>query len=75
MQRDRFPPLHSHPQLEPIQPIQAAHVLAIDEPPPTPQQDPDPQVAKPRSGMGQIANALVDPAAIESSMANSTRLS
>ena len=57
VQRDMLPSSHSHPQLEPIEPIQAANALVIDEPPLTSQQDPDPKVAKPRSGMCQIANA------------------
>jgi len=57
VQCDMFPPPHSHPQLKPIEPIQAANALAIDQPPFTPQQDPDPQIAKPRPRMSQIANA------------------
>ncbi len=48
MQRNMRLSPHSHPQLEPIEPIQAANALAIDEPPLTPQQAPNPQVAKPR---------------------------
>lgn len=42
VQRDMLPSSHSHPQLEPIKPIQAANALAIDEPPLTPEQDPNP---------------------------------
>ena len=57
VQRDMLPSSHSHPQLEPIEPIQAANALAIDEPPLTPQQDPNPHVAKPRPRMSQITNA------------------
>ena len=57
VQRDMLPSSHSHPQLEPIEPIQAANALAIDEPPLTPQQDPNPHVAKPRLRMSQITNA------------------
>lgn len=46
-----------HAQLQAIQAIQASDALPIDRPAFTPEQHPDPLIPKPRSGMGQIANA------------------
>jgi hypothetical protein len=52
-----FSSAHPHAELQPIQAIQSSDTFAIDEPPLTPEQHPDPQVAKPRPSMRQIANA------------------
>jgi hypothetical protein len=57
MQRDMFPATDAHPQLQAIETIQSADPLAIHQPPFAPQQDPNPQVPKPRPGMGQIPDA------------------
>ena len=57
MQRDVLPSPDAHAELQPIQAIQSSDSLAIHQPALSPQQHPDPQVAKPRSGMGQIPNA------------------
>lgn len=52
-----FSSAHPHAELQPLQAIQSSDTFAIDEPPLTPEQHPDPQVAKPRPSMRQIANA------------------
>jgi len=57
MQGHVFPAPDSHAQLQPIQAIQAADAFAIHQPALSPQQHPDPLIAEPRSGMGQIPNA------------------
>src|SRR5512147_483749 len=57
MQRDVLPPPHAHPQLQSLQSIEPSYPLPIHEPAFAPQQHPDPQVAEPGSGVGQIANA------------------
>ncbi len=57
MQCDVLPSPHPHAQLEPLEAIPAPDSFAIDRPPFAPQEDPDSQVAKPWSGMGQISNA------------------
>ena len=57
MQRDVLPPPDPHSELQPIQAIQSSDALAIDHPTLTPEQYPDPQVAKPRPRMRQIADA------------------
>jgi len=57
MQGHVLAPPHAHPQLKSFQAVQPTDSLPIYEPTLTPQQDPNPQVAKPRAGMGQIANA------------------
>ena len=56
MQGDVLPAPHPHPQLQAIQSIQSSDALAIHRPALTPQQHPNPHVAKPRPGMSQIAN-------------------
>lgn len=52
-----FSSAHPHAELQSIQAIQPSDALPIDEPPLTPQQDPDPHVAKSRPSMRQIPNA------------------
>ena len=53
---DMFSSAHPHAELQSIQAIQPSDALPIDEPPLTPQQDPDPHVAKSRPRMRQIPN-------------------
>lgn len=48
---------YPHPQLQAIESIESAHPLAIDQPAFATQQHPDALIAKPWSGMGQIADA------------------
>jgi hypothetical protein len=48
---------HPHAQLEAIQTVPAPDPLAIDRPAFPPEQDPNPQIAEPRSGMREISNA------------------
>jgi hypothetical protein len=57
MQRHVLAPAHPHAELQAVQAIETADTLAIHEPTFASQQHPDPLIAKPRSGMGQIANA------------------
>lgn len=52
MQRPMCASLHPHARLETIKAIQSSDTLAVDHPTLTPEQHPDSQVAKPRSGMG-----------------------
>ena len=52
-----FSSAHPHAELQSIQAIQPSDALPIDEPPLTPQQNPDPHVAKSRPRMRQIPNA------------------
>ena len=52
-----FSSAHPHAELQSIQAIQPSDALAIDEPPLTSQQDPNPHVAKSRPRMSQITNA------------------
>ena len=60
MQRDVFPSPDAHTELQPIQAIQSSDAFAIDPPPLTPEQHPDPQVAKPRPRTRQIANTELE---------------
>jgi hypothetical protein len=46
----------SHAEMQAIQAIQSSDALAIHRPTLPPQQHQNPQVAKPRPGMSQIAN-------------------
>jgi len=56
VQRDMFPSPHPHAQLQSIETVEPTDAFAIHRPALTPQQHPNPQVAKPRPGMSQIAN-------------------
>ncbi len=47
---------NSHTELQPIEPVQSSHPLPIHPPALATQQHPNPQIPKPRSCMGQIAN-------------------
>ena len=57
MKCDMFPPSYAHAQWQTLQPIQSSYSLPIHEPAFAPQQHPDPLVAEPWPGVGQIANA------------------
>jgi hypothetical protein len=57
MQGDVFPASHPPAQLQAIQSIQSPDPLPIDQPALTPEQYPDPQVAKPRPSLREIPNA------------------
>ena len=63
MQRDMLPVVAPHPQLEPIEPIQLANALQIDEPP-SRRSKTQPHVAKSRprtaKSMNSKAEALTD---------------
>ena len=56
MQGDMLSPPDWHAELKPFLPIETAHALPIHEPAFPPQEDPDPQIAKPGTGMCQIPN-------------------
>ena len=49
-----FAPPHAHPQLQAVDAIEPTDPLAVDEPTLTPEQHPNPLIAKPRSGMREI---------------------
>jgi hypothetical protein len=57
VQCNMFAPPHAQPQLQALQSIEPSDALAIHQPAFASEQDPDPEVAEPWSGMGQIPNA------------------
>ena len=57
MQRDVLPSADAHPQLQAFQPIQPSHTFSIYHPPLASQQHPDPQKAKPRPRVCELADA------------------
>src|SRR5215470_9728991 len=56
MQRHMLTPPDPHPHLQPVEPVEPAHPLAIHWPPLTAQQHPDAQVAKARPRLRELAN-------------------
>lgn len=57
MQRHMLSPPDPHTELEPFKTIKAADPLPIHQPAFAPQEDPNPQIAKPWTRMRQIPNA------------------
>ena len=56
MQRHRFPSPNPQAELEPFESLEATDPLPIHQPAFAPQEAPDSQIAKPRTGMRQITN-------------------
>src|SRR5262252_10706095 len=54
VQGDVLAPPDAHPELQPVEPIEPAHALAIHAPSLPAQQDPDAEVPKSRPRMGQL---------------------
>jgi hypothetical protein len=57
MQGGVFVSPHPHSELQAIQTRPSPHPFAVDRPALAPEQHPNPQIAKPGSGMGEIADA------------------
>ena len=57
MQRHMFPSPNPQAELEPFESLEATDPLPIHQPAFAPQEDPNPQIAKPWTRMRQIPNA------------------
>ena len=58
MQRDMFPPPHTHPQLQAFEAIESTHALLVHGPAVTAQQDPDAQEPEAWPRGSRVANDL-----------------
>ena len=54
VQRHVLAPPDAHAELQPVEPIQSPHPLAVDHPAFAAQQHPDPQMSKPRPRVGEL---------------------
>ena len=57
MQAQALAPAHAHAHLQPVEPIQPMHPLAVDQPALTAQKNVNAQVAEARPIQRQLANA------------------